>query len=95
MVSEPWLQAFSGLAQSYGLSAAAFSTLFVFIVSVGFTLAIAVFVNKWHKLDFDFGIVLFYLFMAFFTFGGAMDWYVFGVMGLVGIIIYRSFKHGD
>ena len=90
MVSDAWLQAFSGLAQGYGLTASAFSTLFVLIISVGFALAISVYVKQKHDVGFDFGLVMFYLFMALFTLGGAVDWYIFGIMGVIGIIIYKA-----
>lgn len=90
MVSDAWLQAFGGLSQSYGLTASAFSTLFVLILSIGLSLAISVYVKKHYEVGFDFGLVMFYLFMALFTLGGAMDWFVFGIMGVLGIIIYKA-----
>lgn len=95
MVSDAWIQAFSGLAQSYGMTPAAFSTIFVFILSVGFSLAIATYVKQKYDVGFDFGLVMFYLFLALFTLGGAMDWFVFAIVGVLGIIIFRGVGHGN
>jgi hypothetical protein len=95
MVSQFWLNMFTGFANSSGLSAAGMCAIVVFTLSISFSIAIIFMFNVEHKKNL--GVVSFLSWLTFFTFAGALDWYSLALVFLIffGVWEYTQHKEGS
>lgn len=81
MVSQFWVNMFSGLAANYGMSSSALAILFTFVWAIGFSIMITIAFDNEHKKQI--GLISFLGWLLFFTFIELLDWYTLGLIFLV------------
>lgn len=82
MVSTFFLTMFTGIAANLGVSPAAASNLFLFVISAVISLGFVVVYDSNHKKNL--GIFAFYAMLTAFTFFGGIDWFILIVVFLFG-----------
>lgn len=91
MVSTFWLQLYSSIAQAIGFNSAATATLFSFIWAVGIALIfMGIFEREKYGHGKELGLFVFYGMLGFFALTGALDWYVFAIVIIVGVLTYKA-----
>ena len=88
MVSTFFLTMFAGVAANLGVTSAAASNLFLFVMSAVISLAFVVVYDTEHKKNL--GIFAFYFFITAFTFLGGIDWFITIVVFLFGFATWGT-----
>jgi hypothetical protein len=92
MVAQMFIDGWAGVGAQLGLSGSATAMLFSFLFSIGISIALVIYFNEKVEEHTAFGIITFYGIMGFFAFIGMLDWIIYVICFITGIILMWSYN---